>query len=60
MLLPEVMLLKEMNIMVIPVGIGREVDVTELQELMPSVGDIINTSTVDDEKQLRKDIMFKS
>lgn len=54
------MLLKEMNIMVIPVGIGSEVDVTELQELMPNVGDIINTSSVDDEKQLRKDIMFKS
>lgn len=60
MLLPEVMLLKEMNIMVIPVGIGSEVDVTELQELMPNVGDIINTSAVDDEKRLRKDIMFKS
>ena len=60
MLLPEVMLLKEMNIMVIPVGIGSEVDVTELRELMPNVGDIINTSPVDDEKQLRKDIMFKS
>ena len=59
MLLPEVMLLKEMNIVVIPVGIGSEVDVTE-QELMPNVGDIINTSAVDDEKQLRKDIMFKS
>ena len=43
MLLPEVMLLKEMNIVVIPVGIGSEVDVTE-QELMPNVGDIINTS----------------
>lgn len=27
---------------------------------MPNVGDIINTSAVDDEKQLRKDIMFKS
>lgn len=54
------MLLKEMNIMVIPVGIGSEVDVTELQELMPNVGDIINTSAVDDEKRLRKDIMFKS
>lgn len=54
------MLLKEMNIMVIPVGIGSEVDVTELRELMPHVGDIINTSPVDDEKQLRKDIMFKS
>jgi len=54
------MLLKEMNIMVIPVRIGSEVDVTELQELMPNVGDIINTSAVDDEKQLRKDIMFKS
>ena len=60
MLLPEVMLLKEMNIMVIPVGIGSEVDVTELRELMPNVSDIINTSPVDDEKQLRKDIMFKS
>ena len=34
------MLLKEMNIMVIPVGIGSEVDVTELQELMPNVGDL--------------------
>lgn len=54
------MLLKEMNIMVIPVGIGSEVDVTELRELMPNVSDIINTSPVDDEKQLRKDIMFKS
>ena len=54
------MLLKEMNITVIPVGIGSEVDVTELRELMPNVGDIINTSPVDDEKQLRKDIMFKS
>ena len=54
------MLLKEMNIMVIPVGIGSEGDVTELQELMPNVGDIINTSAVDHEKQLRKDIMFKS
>ena len=60
MLLPEVMLLKEMNVVVIPVGIGSEVDVTELQELMPNVRDIINTSAVDDEKQLRKDIMFKS
>ena len=37
MLLPEVTLLKEMNIMVIPVGIGSEVDVTELQEHMPNV-----------------------
>ena len=37
MLLPEVTLLKEMNIMVIPVGIGSEVDVTELQGHMPNV-----------------------
>lgn len=59
MLLPEVTLLKEKNIMVIPVGIGSEVDVTELQELMPNVSDVINPSAVDDEKQLRKDIMLK-
>lgn len=59
MLLPEVTLLKEKNIMVIPVGIGSEVDVTELQELMPNVSDVINPSAVDAEKQLRKDIMLK-
>jgi len=56
---PEVKALEEMDVTVIPVGIGSEVDIKELQELTPNISDVINTSAIDDVEQFREDIMLK-
>ena len=57
--LPEVKALEEMDVTVIPVGIGGEVDIKELQELTPNISDVINTSAIDDVEQFREEIMLK-
>ena len=56
---PEVKALEEMDVTVIPVGIGSEVDIKELQELTPNISDVINTSAIDDVEKFREDIMLK-
>ena len=56
---PEANLLEDMDVKVIPVGIGSEVDTKELEEITPNISDIITTSTVDDPEKLGKDIMVK-
>lgn len=56
---PEVKALEEMDVTVIPVGIGGEVDIKELQELTPNISDVINTSAIDDVEQFREEIMLK-
>lgn len=55
----EVKALEDMDVTVIPVGIGGEVDIKELQELTPNISDVINTSVIDDVEKFREDIMLK-
>lgn len=57
--LPEANMLEDMDVKVIPVGIGSEIERKELEEITPNVTDVITTSSVDDPEQLGKDIMVK-
>lgn len=50
-------MLEDMEVTVIPVGIGAETDRKELEELTPDVTDVFTTSKVDDPDELGRNIM---
>ena len=57
--IPEASKLEDMEVTVIPVGIGAETDRKELEELTPDVTDVIATSKVADPDELGRKIMEK-
>lgn len=57
--IPEANKLEDMEVTVIPLGIGAETDRKELEELTPDVTDVITISKVDDPDELGRKIMEK-
>ncbi len=57
--IPEANKLEDMDVAVIPVGIGTDADKDELEELTPDVSDVITTPKVDDPDELGRKIMEK-
>lgn len=55
----EAKMLEDMDVKVIPVGIGIEVDREQLAEITPNISDVITAVKIDDPEQLGKDIMVK-
>lgn len=55
----EANMLEDMDVKVIPVGIGSEIDRPELEEITPNISDVIATSTLDKPGQLGEEIMVK-
>ena len=56
---PELNALEDMEVGLVAVGIGDEVDENELQEMTSNVSDVIRISEVDDPEELGKDIVLK-
>ena len=56
---PELNALEDMEVGLVAVGIGDEVDENELLEMTPNVSDVVRISEVDDPEELGKDIVLK-
>lgn len=56
---PALNALEDMEVGLIAVGIGDEVDEKELHEMTPNISDVIRISKVDDPEELGKDIVLK-
>lgn len=57
--IPEAHMLDDMDVKVIPVGIGGEIFRKELDEITPNISDVITISAVDNPEQLGEEIMVK-
>ena len=55
----EANMLEDMDVQVIPVGIGSEIDRLEMEEITPNISDVITTSTLDKPRQLGEEIIVK-